>query len=201
VDVLISWPGGDWQSTARMVAAIVGGYLVVIWLASVLWVYRDIRSRTRDPISHVTGVVIALAFPFIGLPVYFVLRPGDTLVEAYDRQLEQEAILSELHAVSACPNCRRPIQDEFMVCAHCASALREPCSNCSQLLQFSWQHCPYCATRRVQAAPQAAPQQPAPAQAVPAPPLEMEPPVEVSLREEPSAGDPNVEERARARIG
>ena len=197
MDVLISWPGGDWQATARMAGAVVGGYLVVIWLASVLWVYRDIRSRTRDPISHVTGVVIALTFPFIGLPVYFVLRPSVTLVEAYDRQLEQEAILSELHAVSACPNCRRPIQDEFMVCAHCASALREPCSSCSKLLQFSWQHCPYCATPRAQAAPPQA----APAQSVPEPPLELEPPTEVSLREQPSRGEAGLEERARARIG
>ncbi len=197
MDVLISWPGGDWQATARMAGAVVGGYLVVIWLASVLWVYRDIRSRTRDPISHVTGVVIALTFPFIGLPVYFVLRPSVTLVEAYDRQLEQEAILSELHAVSACPNCRRPIQDEFMVCAHCASALRQPCSNCSKLLQFSWQHCPYCATPRVQAAPPQA----APSQSVPEPPLELEPPPEVSLREQPPRGEPGLEERARARIG
>ena len=191
MDVLISWPGGDWQATARMGGTIVGGYLVVIWLASVLWVYRDIRSRTRDPISHVTAVVIALAFPFIGLPVYFVLRPGVTLVEAYDRQLEQEAILSELHAVSACPNCRRPVQDEFMVCAHCATPLREPCSNCSQLLQFSWQHCPYCATPRSQPAPA-----PRAAAAAPEPPLELDPPPEVSLREEPSAT-----ERAQARTG
>ena len=197
MDVLISWPGGDWQAAARMVGAVVGGYLVVIWLASVLWVYRDIRSRTRDPISHVTGVVIALTFPFIGLPVYFVLRPSVTLVEAYDRQLEQEAILSELHAVSACPNCRRPIQDEFMVCAHCASALREPCSNCSKLLQFSWQHCPYCATPRAQAAPPRA----APSPSVSEPPLELEPPAEVSLREQAPRGESGLEERARARTG
>ena len=199
MDVLISWPGGDWQATARMAGAIVGGYLVIIWLASVLWVYRDIRARTRDPISHVTGVVIALVFPFVGLPVYFVLRPSETLTEAYDRQLEQEAILSELHSVSACPNCRRPIQDDFMVCAHCATSLREPCTNCSQLLQFSWQHCPYCATPRQRREAVAQPStatpttQPAPA---PEPPLELEPPAEVSLREEPP-----VEQPARARTG
>lgn len=198
MDVLIGWPGGDWQSTARMAGAIIGGYLVIIWLASVLWVYRDIRSRTRDPISHVTAVVIALAFPFIGLPVYFVLRPSDTLIEAYDRQLEQEAILSELHSISACPNCRRPIQDDFMVCAHCATALREPCSNCKELLQFSWQHCPYCATARVRRAQPARAAGPAPE-----PALDLEPPAEVSLREEPSAGASSATstERAQARTG
>lgn len=152
-DVLIGWPGGSWQATARLVAFIVGGYLFVLWLASVLWVYRDIRSRTRDPISQFTGVAIATAFPLVGLPVYMVVRPNETLQEAYDRQLEQEAILSELHSVSACPNCRRPIQDDFMVCAHCATSLKQPCRNCGQLMQFSWRVCPFCATPREVAQP------------------------------------------------
>ena len=52
-----------------------------------------------------------------GLPIYLVIRPSDTMTEAYDRQLEQEAVLSELQTVSACPNCRRPVQDDFAVCA------------------------------------------------------------------------------------
>ncbi|MPZ99305.1 MAG: hypothetical protein GEU80_08200 [Dehalococcoidia bacterium] len=148
VDLLIGWPGGSWESTARLVAVVVGGYLFVLWLASILWVYRDIRSRTRDPISHLTGVAIATVFPLIGLPVYLVVRPSETLQEAYDRQLEQEAILSELHSISACPNCRRPVQDEFQVCAYCATQLKQPCKNCGHLLQFSWRHCPFCATAR-----------------------------------------------------
>ena len=148
MDLLIGWPGGSWESTARLAAVLVGGYLFVLWLASILWVYRDIRSRTRDPISHLTGVAIATVFPLVGLPVYLVVRPSETLQEAYDRQLEQEAILSELHSISACPNCRRPVQDEFQVCAYCATQLKQPCKNCGHLLQFSWRHCPFCATAR-----------------------------------------------------
>jgi RNA polymerase subunit RPABC4/transcription elongation factor Spt4 len=157
VDVLIGWPGGDWQSTLKIAGALVGGYLFVLWVASVLWVYKDIRSRTRDPISHLTAAAIAIVFPLIGLPVYFVLRPSETLSEAYARQLEQEAILSDLHAVSACPNCRRPVQDDFMICAHCATPLKQPCTNCGQLLAFSWRNCPYCATPRETARPQPRP--------------------------------------------
>jgi RNA polymerase subunit RPABC4/transcription elongation factor Spt4 len=163
VDVLIGWPGGDWQSTLKIAGALVGGYLFVLWVASVLWVYKDIRSRTRDPISHLTAAAIAIVFPFIGLPVYFVLRPSESLAESYSRQLEQEAILSDLHSISACPNCRRPVQDDFMICAHCASPLKQPCTNCGQLLAFSWRHCPYCATAREPARPaRAAVAEPAP---------------------------------------
>ncbi|MEX1023087.1 MAG: zinc ribbon domain-containing protein [Dehalococcoidia bacterium] len=142
----IPWPGGDWQATARLFGALVGGYLLVLWFASILWVYRDIQARTRDPITQAIGVGIAIAFPLLGLPVYMVVRPQETLQEAYDRQLEQEAILSELHSITGCPNCRRPVNEDFMVCAYCGTALKAPCGSCSRLLQFSWRVCPTCAT-------------------------------------------------------
>ena len=142
----IPWPGGDWQATLRLAGALIGGYLLVLWFASILWVYRDIQARTRDPITQAIGVGISVVFPLVGLPVYWVVRPQETLQEAYDRQLEQEAILSELHSVTGCPNCRRPVSDDFMVCAYCGTALKAPCNSCGRLLQFAWRICPTCAT-------------------------------------------------------
>jgi RNA polymerase subunit RPABC4/transcription elongation factor Spt4 len=153
VDVLIGWPGGDWQAALKLFGFVVFAYLFIIWVASVLWVYKDIRSRTRDLVSQAVGVGIAIVLPILGLPVYLVVRPGETLTEAYVRQLEQEAILSDLHAISACPNCRRPVDEDFQVCAHCATPLREACRRCGKLLQFSWRNCPYCATPRESARP------------------------------------------------
>ncbi|MDA0271413.1 MAG: zinc ribbon domain-containing protein, partial [Chloroflexi bacterium] len=148
MDLLISWPGGDWQVTARLIAVLLTGYLLVLWVASVLWVYRDIRARTGDPVTQGIAVAIAVVFPVVGLPVYMVLRPGETVQQAYERQLEQEAILSELHSISACPSCRRPIEHDWVVCAHCSSQLRTPCTSCGRPLQFAWRHCPHCATAR-----------------------------------------------------
>ena len=148
MDALLGWPGGDWQGTARLAGVLVGGYLAVLWFASILWVYRDISARTRDPVSQTIGVAIAVAMPLFGLPIYFVLRPSETLQQAYDRKIEQEAILSELHAASACPECRRPVEDGFMVCPFCSASLREACSNCGQLLRHAWRYCPHCATSR-----------------------------------------------------
>ena len=140
----IPWPGGDWQATLRLFGALIGGYLLVLWSASILWVYRDIQSRSQDPITQAIGVGISVVFPLVGLPVYMVVRPQETLQEAYDRQLEQEAILSELHSVTGCPNCRRPVQDDFQFCAFCGTSLKSACSSCGRLLQFSWRVCPTC---------------------------------------------------------
>jgi len=99
LDALIGWPGGDWQSTARLVGTLVGGYLIVLWATSVLWVYRDIRSRTRDPVSQMTAVAISIVFPLVSLPIYAALRPPETLQDAYLRLLEREVLLSELGSI------------------------------------------------------------------------------------------------------
>ena len=148
MDVLIGWPGGDWRATTTLAATIVAGYLALIWVTTVLWTYRDIRARSRDLLSQLIGVALVTALPLVGIPLYLVLRPSDTLQQAYDRQLEQEAILSDLHSVSACPDCRHPVQDEFMVCPYCRVSLKEPCADCGRLMTHAWRHCPYCGTSR-----------------------------------------------------
>ena len=152
MDVLQSWPGGSWEATARLFATMVVVYLLVLWVASVIWVYRDISARTTDMLMQAISVAIAVLFPIIGLPIYVILRPTDTLTLAYDRQLEQEALLSELQTVTACPNCRRPVQDDFSVCAFCGTAVKQGCAGCGRALRLSWRVCPYCATPRTQPA-------------------------------------------------
>ena len=149
----VSWPGGDWQATARIAGSLVGAYLALVWIASALWAWRDIRSRTRDIVSQAVGVSLVIALPLIGIPIYLAVRPTHTLRESYDRQLEQEAILSELHAVPTCPQCRRPVDGDWMVCAYCSYALRQPCGACERLLMNAWRHCPYCGAARERVAP------------------------------------------------
>lgn len=148
MDVLVGWPGGDWQTTAKLAGTLVIGYLILLWLASILWAFRDIRARTLDPISQVVGVGLVTVFPLLGVALYLIVRPRETLAEAYDRQLEEAAIRSELQTVPTCPGCRRIAQREYVVCPYCRTTLREPCANCEQLLSLDWRHCPYCGTTR-----------------------------------------------------
>lgn len=148
MDVFSGWPGGDWQATARLVATLVIGYIALIWLASVIWTYRDISSRTRDPISQAVMLSIVIVLPIIGLPIYMALRPPETLQQAYDREIEQEAILADIQTMAACPGCRRPAEADFRVCAYCGTTLKDPCPSCNQLMLHAWRYCPHCATPR-----------------------------------------------------
>lgn len=146
--LLISWPGGSWQATVKVVLAAVITYLLVLWVLMVWWTYRDIRARTRDPFLQAAAVFVVLVFNLPGLWVYLIGRPRETLAEAYARSLEEEALLQELEDLKACPSCHRRVADDFIICPVCQTQLKEPCASCARPLSYSWTACPYCARPR-----------------------------------------------------
>ncbi len=168
---LISWPGGSWQTTVERTLYVLGAYLAVIWVALIFWTYRDIRQRSRDPIIQFAAVLLVLVFFFPGHWIYLILRPRQTLVETYERSLEEEALLQELEDQKACPTCKRRIQDDYLVCPSCGVQLKEPCRSCGKPLSYAWSMCPYCglpkAARERAGRPRQQPAQPPPAERAP----------------------------------
>lgn len=141
---LLDWPGGSWEATLRMTLTVLAIYLAALWITLVFWTYRDIRQRTRDPILQTVAVLLVLVFFLPGHWIYLILRPRYTLVELYERSLEEEALLQELEDQKACPGCNRRIQDEFLLCPYCRTSLKEPCRGCSRPLNRAWLACPFC---------------------------------------------------------
>ena len=47
-------------------------------------------------------------------------------------------------AAERCPQCRAPVQLDFVLCPECHTGLRPPCPSCGRPLKASWTHCPYC---------------------------------------------------------
>ena len=144
----ISWPGGSPENTGIIVGVVIGAYLGALWLAAILWTVRDIRERSQDPVTQLIAVSMVTVFSLAGWVLYMVLRPGATIAEVYDRQLEEEALLQDLQHQLACPQCGVEVQEEFVTCPHCASRLKELCHHCSRPLTLTWRTCPWCATPR-----------------------------------------------------
>ncbi|HXH23420.1 MAG TPA: zinc ribbon domain-containing protein [Dehalococcoidia bacterium] len=155
-DLLASWPGGSLEATLKLIGALFIAYAIVLWVSAVVWTYRDVRTRTNDAFSQAVAVLLVGLFNLPGLIVYLVIRPQETIADAYERSLEAEAILHELQLDSnACQTCRRPVESDFNVCPYCKTLLREPCRGCAKPVRTNWAACPYCATDRV--APRPAP--------------------------------------------
>jgi len=87
---------------------------------------------------------LVLVFSVLGLIIYLILRPRETLAEAYARSLEEEALLQELEEQGICPSCKRYITSEFIICPYCRTQLKKPCADCGRPLSFNWLVCPYC---------------------------------------------------------
>jgi hypothetical protein len=154
---LAIWDDGVWQDAALVAAIVVIAYIAVMWVAALVWTYRDIQARTRDVTAHMMAVAVVFLFNLPGLLLYLILRPKDTLAEAYDRRLEAEALLHELREQPTCPTCRRRVSEEFVACPYCRAVLRTACESCGKGLASGWVVCPFCATERTPpAAPRAA---------------------------------------------
>jgi RNA polymerase subunit RPABC4/transcription elongation factor Spt4 len=126
--------------------AFFGAFLAATWLSLVFWTYRDIRSRSQDRLAHIFAALVVAVLNLFGLVIYLILRPPQTLNEAYQHTLEEEALLSQIEERSSCPGCGTHIHDDWQVCPHCHTRLRKSCARCGRLMELPWQICPYCST-------------------------------------------------------
>lgn len=131
---------------AQVLLALGGAYLVALWFVSIVWTFRDIESRSRSVITQIAATLLPLLFPFLGIPVYLILRPKDTLDTAFQRSLEEEYLLQDLEELPLCPVCQHYVEDDFILCPQCHAQLREPCTSCERLVDLRWTLCPYCGT-------------------------------------------------------
>src|SRR5512143_598961 len=123
-----------------------GAFLAALWVSLVVWTYRDIRTRARDPFVQTLAALLVGILNLPGVLVYLILRPQRTLEEEYQRTLEEEALLQALEDLPLCPGCERRVKDDWQVCPNCHTKLKKTCHNCNKLMELSWNICPFCGT-------------------------------------------------------
>ena len=124
--------------------ALMGAFFFAFWVAMGIWTFNDIRSRTRDWLAIVLASLLVLVFPLVGLVLYMMIRPRETLADVFDRALEEESLLRELEATLSCHRCGVPVQDNWNFCSNCHSQLRFACSNCGKAMRHEWSICVSC---------------------------------------------------------
>jgi RNA polymerase subunit RPABC4/transcription elongation factor Spt4 len=127
-----------------LLATVCGGVTIALVAGLAIWTFRDIRSRSRDFLAQILATLLVLAVPVIGLIVYLMLRPQETLAEAYERTLEQEALLQAIEEPEACPGCGERVRHDFLFCPTCHTPLKQACHACGRPLHMRWELCPFC---------------------------------------------------------
>jgi Double zinc ribbon len=122
-------------------------FVIVFWLATAYWVYKDARRRIEDPWLVATACVLGLVPPFLGPIVYLFFRPPEYLEDVRERELEIRAMEHRIEERGlSCPVCRAGVDAAYLVCPVCTTRLKQACVGCGQPLEALWQMCPYCAT-------------------------------------------------------
>ncbi len=130
---------------AQVLAAVGGAYLIALWFVLIVWTYRDIESRSSNVFTQIFSTLLVVLFFIPGVLLYLLLRPKQTLDEAFQRSLEEEYLLQDLEDLRLCPGCHRPVEADYVLCPQCQNQLREPCGGCGRLVDVKWPICPYCA--------------------------------------------------------
>jgi RNA polymerase subunit RPABC4/transcription elongation factor Spt4 len=123
-----------------------GAFLAALWLSLIIWTYRDIRARARDPLLRILAVLVVAILFLPGIVVYLILRPAHTLEEEYQNTLEEEALLQAIEDSPLCPGCGRRVKELWTICPNCHTKLKKPCHQCGKLMELAWNLCPYCGT-------------------------------------------------------
>jgi RNA polymerase subunit RPABC4/transcription elongation factor Spt4 len=123
-----------------------GAFLAALWLSLIVWTYRDIRARARDPLGRILAVLVVAVLFLPGIVVYLILRPPRTLEDEYQHTLEEEALLQSIEEIPVCPGCARRIQPTWKICPNCHTRLKKTCHQCGKLMELPWNLCPFCGT-------------------------------------------------------
>src|SRR5882757_9933165 len=128
----------------RIGITIIAAYLVALWIASVWWTFRDIRSRTTDIFLQVAATLLVAVFSFPGLLIYVILRPPKTLAQLYEDSLEEEAFLQGIQVHNSCPVCKQRVEPDFIFCPWCQTLLTGNRAPCPGPMVERWKMCPFC---------------------------------------------------------
>jgi len=97
---MITLPEGS-ETFLRAGVAVCGAVLALLVFSLAVWTARDISARSRDTLIRLGALAVVLGLPVVGLAVYLLLRPRDTLADRYERQLVEEILTREIGAAAA----------------------------------------------------------------------------------------------------
>jgi len=105
--------------------------LFFLWIAVIVWVYRDAERRGMNGVLWALLVFIGNV---IGLLIYLIVRQDNTPREARGPTVSSKA----------CPSCRKPVSEGFQYCPHCGTSMIPSCPKCGSAVEKEWNICPKC---------------------------------------------------------
>lgn len=131
-------------------------YFVFVWIALILWVGKDISSRTGNALYRIISVLIVIIFSPLWIFLYLLIRPRRITRNAFTKEIEENLwILSEIvderishHHEISCPNCHELVEADYLMCPNCETTLKHHCKDCKKEIRETWSVCPFCEAKQ-----------------------------------------------------
>ncbi|MDR1002154.1 MAG: zinc ribbon domain-containing protein [Oscillospiraceae bacterium] len=107
---------------ALIIVALLAAIVILIPILIGVYVYHDAKKRGMDAVLW--ALVAVLVPSFVGLIIYLIIRSNNPNRD--------------------CPNCKKPVSDEYALCPYCGVPLKETCPSCQASVDRSWKLCPKC---------------------------------------------------------
>ena len=155
MDAILEPIGEFWQGflsnpIVQLASQLIVIYVVLLWLGTAYWAFRDMQARTENPILPYFAAALIIFFTpllfLFAVVLYLIVRPRETLAEVYERSLAEESLLAEVEKNELCPVCRDRVDAEWLVCPNCRTRLHRVCPSCNRLAEPTWPLCAFCGT-------------------------------------------------------
>ena len=101
--------------------------LLILWIAVIIWVYRDAERRGMNGVLWALLVFIG---NLIALLIYLIVR--------------SDSVPPDAVAAQPCPECQKPVASNHVFCPYCGTRLQAVCPGCEKPIEREWQVCPHC---------------------------------------------------------
>jgi hypothetical protein len=118
--------------------------LGVFWLVVLYWVWLDSGDRVSNKIVRCLYVLLVAGLNIIGLIIYLIIRPGQTIEEIYWADLERRYLKYETAELGDCPKCGRQLFPGYTFCPSCKYRLKKKCRRCQVFVDKKDKFCPHC---------------------------------------------------------
>jgi hypothetical protein len=98
--------------------------LFLVWIAVVIWVYRDAERRDMN---GVLWALLVFLGNLIGLLIYLIVRSDPGKAPPKEAASQPFAYCPYCGAAmhSVCPGCGKPMEEDWKACPHCGHKLKD----------------------------------------------------------------------------
>lgn len=143
-DFILNFFDGLSNIDFNFVWTLFGIALSAFWIVVLYWVWLDSGERTTKKETRIAYLILVILLFVVGLIIYLLIRPNQTIEEIYWADLERRYLKYETAELGDCPKCGTQLSPGFNYCPNCKYVIKVKCPQCGVEIDKQYKYCPSC---------------------------------------------------------